>query len=240
MVGRLLIAGLLSLVLAAPAAAQRVELMPGVTYERGVQFTPHGPVALHVVTGPAPVGLYGLRPVLSNETVQGTETVSSMARRTSASATSVAVNGDLFAWSTGHPSGIFMRDRVLAATPHSGRSSVGVTDDGTLDVRRVEFFATWRGFGQRRTLNAFNQRPGPNGIALYTPAWGRSTPAEPGAVDRRAVAVPGGDAEHRPPGPGDGDARRSGDRDPAGRCRARRPRHGWVSGSPRRRRSARG
>ncbi len=182
MVGRLLIAGLLSLVLAAPAAAQRVELMPGVTYERGVQFTPHGPVALHVVTGPAPMGLYGLRPVLSNETVQGTETVSSMARRTSASATSVAVNGDLFAWSTGHPSGIFMRDRVLAATPHSGRSSVGVTDDGTLDVRRVEFFATWRGFGQRRTLNAFNQRPGPNGIALYTPAWGRSTPAEPGAV----------------------------------------------------------
>jgi hypothetical protein len=181
-VGRLLIGGLVALVLAAPAAAQRVELMPGVTYGRGVQFTPHGPVALHVVTGPRPVGLYGLRPVLSNETVEGRETVSSMARRTAASATSVAVNADLFAWSSGHPSGIFMRDRVLAASPHGGRSSVGITDDGTLDVRRVEFFATWRGFGQRRTLNTFNQRPGPNGIALYTPAWGRATPAEPGAV----------------------------------------------------------
>ena len=28
--------------------------MPGVTYERGVQFTPHGPVAMHVVHGAAP------------------------------------------------------------------------------------------------------------------------------------------------------------------------------------------
>jgi hypothetical protein len=181
-VGRLLIGGLLALVLAASAAGQRVELMPGVTYDRDVQFTPHGPVSLHVVTGPAPVGLYGLRPVLSNETVEGRETVSSMSRRAALGATSVAVNADLFEWSSGHPSGIFMRDRVLAATPHGGRSSVGITEDGTLDVRRVEFFATWRGFGQRRTLNSFNQRPGANGIALYTPAWGRATPAEPGAV----------------------------------------------------------
>jgi hypothetical protein len=187
-VGRLLIGALLALVLAAPAAAQRVELMPGVAYERGVQFTPHGPVALHVVTGPRPTGLYALRPVLSNETVVGRETVSSMARRTALSATSVAINADMFEWTSGHPSGIFMRDRVLASTPHGGRSSVGITDDGTLDVRRVEFFGTWRGFGQRRTLNAFNQAPGPNGIALFTRSWGTSTPALPGAVS--AVMAP--------------------------------------------------
>ena len=170
--------------LAAPAAAQqRVTLMPGVTYERGVQFTPHGPVAIHVVTGPRPTGLYGLEPVLSNETVEGRETVTSMQKRTATSATSVAVNADLFTWTTGRPSGIFLRDRVLAATPHSGRSSVGVTDDGTLDVRKVEFFGTWRGLGQRRPLNAFNQPPNANGISLYTPAWGRTTPVAPGAVE---------------------------------------------------------
>jgi hypothetical protein len=156
--------------------------MPGVTYERGVQFTPHGPVALHVVTAPRPSGLYGLRPVLSNETVEGRETVTSMEKRTSAAATSVSVNADYFALASGRPSGIFMRDRVLASPPNDGRSSLGVTDDGTLDVRRVEFFATWQGFGQRRTLTAFNQPPGPNGIALYTPAWGRATPDQPGAV----------------------------------------------------------
>ena len=40
---KLLIGVLLALALAAPAAAQPVTLMPGVTYEKGVQFTPHGP-----------------------------------------------------------------------------------------------------------------------------------------------------------------------------------------------------
>ena len=42
--------------------------------------------------------------------------------------------------------------------------------------------AQGRGFGQRRTLNAFNQKPGANGVALYTPSWGAATPAQPGAV----------------------------------------------------------
>ena len=33
---------------------RRRELMPGVTYEQTVQFTPHGPVVLHVITAPRP------------------------------------------------------------------------------------------------------------------------------------------------------------------------------------------
>jgi hypothetical protein len=187
---RVVIAALAALAAAAPAAAQRVELMPGVTYEQGVQFTPHGPVAIHVVTGPRPGGLYALRPVLSNEAVEGRETVTSIEKRTAAGATSVGVNADLFTWSTGHPSGIFMRDRVLEATPHSGRSSVGIADDGTLDVRRIEFFSTWRGFGQRRPLTAFNQVPDKNGVALYTPAWGRATPVQPGSVEAVLAELP--------------------------------------------------
>jgi hypothetical protein len=147
-------------------------------------------VALHVVTGPRPTGLYALEPVLSNDTVEGRETVTSMQRRTSTVATSVGVNADLFTWANGHPSGVYMRDRVLAAPANGGRSSVGITADGTLDVRRVEFFATWRGFGQRRTLNAFNQAPGPNGIALFTPEYGRTTPAQSGAVAAVLTELP--------------------------------------------------
>ena len=73
-----LILGLIALASAAPAAAQTTTLMPGVTYERGVQFTPHGPVAIHIVRGPRPTGLYALRPTLSNETIQGVERVTSM------------------------------------------------------------------------------------------------------------------------------------------------------------------
>ena len=187
MVRKLLIGGLLALVIAAPAAAQTTTLMPGVTYNRGVQFTPHGPVAIHVILGPRPTGLYALRPTLSNETIQGTERVTSMQKRLSAGATMVGVNGDFFA-DSGRPSGVLMRDGVVESPPYGDRSSVGVAAEGALDVRRVEFFGTWGGLGQRRTLNDLNQLPGPNGVSLFTPSYGPATPVQPGVVE--AVIFP--------------------------------------------------
>ena len=171
---------------AAPANAQATALFPGVTYENGVQFTPHGPVAIRVVRGPKPVGLYRLRTVLSNETVLGRETVSSMQRRLATQATQVGVNGDFSRFADGKPSGVFLRDGILIAPPNPQRSSAGIGLDGTLDVRRVGFFGTWRGTGQRRSLNVFNDAPGKNGIALFTSDWGRSTPRIPGSF---AVAL---------------------------------------------------
>jgi len=175
------VAALATALLAAPASAQPAQLFPGTTYERGVQFTPHGPVAIHVVRGPRPVGLYRLRPVLSNESVVRRETLSAMQRRIASQGTVVGVNGDLFAWSDGRPSGILLRDGVLVSPPNGQRSSAGVTLDGTLDVRRVKFFGTWRGGGQRRALNEFNKTPGKNGIALFTSDYGATTPRVTGS-----------------------------------------------------------
>ncbi len=168
-------------VVAAPAGAQSTPLFPGATYERSVQFTPHGPVAIHVVRGPRPVGLYRLKPVLSNESIVLRETVSAMQKRLSSQTTSVGVNGDYFAPVDGRPSGIFLRDGVLATPPNPARSSAGVTLDGMLDVRRVGFRGTWRGTGQRRALNFLNKAPGTNGISLFTSDWGSSTPRVSGA-----------------------------------------------------------
>ena len=59
--------------------------------------------------------------------------------------------------------------------------ALGIGLDGTLDVRRVSFFGTWRGTGQRRALNDFNDAPGKNGISLFTSDWGRSTPRVEGS-----------------------------------------------------------
>ena len=176
-----LVAAVASWITAGPAAAQATPLFPGATYEQSVQFTPHGPVSLHVVRGPRPVGLYRLRPVLSNESIVLRETVSAMQKRLSTQATSVGVNGDYFAVADGRPSGILLRDGVLATPPNSARSSAGVTLDGLLDVRRVSFRGTWRGAGQRRALNFLNKVPGTNGISLFTPDWGVATPRVPGA-----------------------------------------------------------
>ncbi|HVR12397.1 MAG TPA: hypothetical protein VMS41_01350, partial [Gaiellaceae bacterium] len=170
------LAALLGALFASSAAAQPIPLFPGATYERSVQFTPHGPVTVHVVRGAKPVGLYRLKPVLSNGSVVLRETVTSMQRRLASQETAVGVNGDYFAPSDGRPSGIFMSDGVLATAPNSARSSAGVTLDGLLDVRRVGFRGTWRGSGQRRALNFLNKAPGTNGISLFTPDWGPSTP----------------------------------------------------------------
>jgi exopolysaccharide biosynthesis protein len=166
---------------AGPAATQPTPLFPGVTYENGVQFTPHGPVAIRVVRGPKPVGLYRLRTTLSNELVLGRETVSSMQRRLASQATMVGVNGDLSRFADGKPSGIMLRDGVLIAPPNGQRSSAGIGLDGMLDVRRVAFRGTWRGTGQRRSLTHFNDAPGKNGIALLTSDYGRVTPTIPGS-----------------------------------------------------------
>ena len=170
------------------AAQPTTQLLPGVTYETGVQFTPHGPVALHIVRGPKPVGLYRLRPVLSNESIVLRETVSAMQRRLSTQATNVGVNGDYFSLADGRPSGILLRDGVLATPPNSSRSSAGITLDGLLDVRKVRFLGTWRGTGQRRALNFLNKTPGTNGISLFTPDWGAATPRIAGSF--AAVLAP--------------------------------------------------
>ena len=147
MVCRLLAAGLIALAFAAPAAAQPRSLWPGVSYTTGVQFTPHGPVAISVLTGPRPGGMTTLAPVLSNDALTGTETLTGMERRIAPSATAAGVNGDFFTLRTGVPSGIYMRDGQVASPPSGSRSSAGVLTDGTLDIRRVSFFGTWQGAG---------------------------------------------------------------------------------------------
>lgn len=169
---------------AAPAQAyySRV-LMPGVTYSRQVQFTAHGPVAFNVITGPRPVGLYRLKPILAYGTVTGRQRVTAMEKSVSATATVAGVNGDLFNWNDGHPSGMVMQDGVLTAPPNRGRSSTGFAPStGTLTVQRVAQYGYWQGVGSRRTLS-LNRTPSGDGTTVFTPAWGARTPVVANAVE---------------------------------------------------------
>jgi hypothetical protein len=172
----------LFLAFAGTASAHAEQLLPGVSYESDVQLTPHGPVAIHVVRGPRPVGLYRLRPVLSNESIARLETLTAMERRLSSQATTVGINGDYYSFKDASPSGILLRDGALVSAPNSKRSSAGITLDGTLDVRRIQFFGTWRGLGPSRRLTSFNEAPAANEISLFTSDWGSATPALPGSV----------------------------------------------------------
>ncbi len=178
----LLAALVVSLVAGGSATAAQVTLWPGVTFERGVQFTPNGPVAISILRGPRPGGATTLVPVLSNESLLGRETLTAMQRRLASAATTAGVNGDYFTVATGRPSGVLMREGQLVSPPRTARSSAGITSDGRLDVRRVGFFGSWTGAGPRRPLATINDVPADGQSAIFTDAYGPLTPAVPGAV----------------------------------------------------------
>jgi flagellar hook assembly protein FlgD len=181
---RAVITCLLAGIFVSPASGAVQILMPGVTYEQRLQFTRFGPMRLHILSAPKPDGaLYKLQPVLSNGAVVGRERVTAMQRRAEQSATTAGVNGDLFTWADGIPSGGLIQDGVLKTTPHPKRSMVGVDTAGNLRVERIAMLATWQGAGPRRPVHLLNRPPGPNGTTLYTPSYGGSTPANSGVTE---------------------------------------------------------
>lgn len=160
------------------ATAGTATLMPGVTYTREVRLVGGSAVVLHVIRAPRDGGLHRLRPVLSNGTVLGVQSVPAMQRRVSRNATVAGVNGDFFRWDTGRPTSVFLRDGVLANRPLAQRSSLGIAFDGRLVVERLRFLGSWSVPGyEKHRLEDFN-RPllDPPGVALFTPKWGGPTP----------------------------------------------------------------
>src|SRR5437762_338962 len=133
----------LALIVAAPAGARPVQMMPGVTYDRILQWTPSGPMVLYVITAPKPGGLYSLTPLLSNGTIIGRETVSAMQRDVSSQMTTIGVNGDFFSWHGGWPSGLLMRGGVVEHQSALGRAALGVDTAGVLHVDRVPWYGRW-------------------------------------------------------------------------------------------------
>jgi hypothetical protein len=178
---------LLTAVFAAPAHAQGTQLLPGVTYEKTVEFTPHGAVVIHVLTAPRPGdqnGLVQLAPVLARGAVMGgTAKVTQIERDVSAQATVAGINGDLFSAVDGHPSGMFVQGGILVHPPLGARSSIGVDNTGALHVDRVRYFGTWQGTGQRRPLGGLNQAPTPGEVVLFTPAYGARLPSVAGSAE---------------------------------------------------------
>jgi len=173
--------------LASPAHATSTTLMPGVTVDRTVQFTLHGPVGLTVITAPRPGegnGLYALTPVLARGTIAGgRDRLTRIERALSPQATVVGINGDFPAGAAALPAGIVVQGGALQHSPLPLRSSIGIDSGGNLHVDRVSFVGTWKGSGQRRPLVLVNQPPGRNQVSLFTPAYGAAVPRGGGTAE---------------------------------------------------------
>ena len=175
---------LLAAAFAGPAHAQPTTLMPGVTFEKTVEFTPNGAVVVDVITAPRPGGLYALTPALAHGTVAGgLEPVTQIEQDVSAQATVAGIDGDSTDAKSGTPSGLVLQGGALWHPPVGTRSSTGVDAAGALHVDRVRFSGTWQGTGQRRPLAGVNQPPDPGSVVLYTPAWGAPVPAVAGSAE---------------------------------------------------------
>jgi hypothetical protein len=185
---RVFIGVLLAGVFAAPANASAQTLLPGLTYTRQLLFTPHGPVVVHVLVAPKPGGLWGLHPVLSDNAISGKQRLTGIERVASSSATVAGINGDFFNAADGRPDGIVMQNRVLQSVPNSGRSSIGIEPNGTLDIRHAAWNAFWQGRGQRRPLTGLNEPANQGGTIPDTPAGGAAAPATAPATE--AVIFP--------------------------------------------------
>lgn len=157
--------------------------MPGVSYQRILRWTVNGPVTLYIVTAPRPGGLYTLTPLLSNGTIVGRETVSSMQRDASPQMTTIGVNGDFFSWNGGWPSGLLMRGGVVEHQSALGRAAVGVDANGDLHVDRVPWYGRWHGISALwQPIGQLNEPPRANAVALFTPVWGANTPVTRGTT----------------------------------------------------------
>jgi hypothetical protein len=190
MLRRLSILALLLGLAAVPAHAQGTDLMPGVTFEKTVQFTPHGAVVLNVLTAPRPGGLYQLGPVLSKGAVTGgRETLSQIERDVSGQATVAGINGDLTA-RDGTPAGVVVSNGAILRPPVSTRSSVGIDAAGALHVDRVRFAGFWKGSGQREPLTTLNESPPAGEVTLYTPAFGAPVPRTSGSAEATLEPFP--------------------------------------------------
>ena len=178
---KLVVIGVAQAAVVASAHAAPTPLMPGVTFDRQVQFTPHGPVGFTVVTAPPPGaagGLYSLGPVLAAGTIRGArERLTDLEREVSGSSTAVGINGDFSAGADTHPSGIVVSGGAYLHGPSPARSSIAIDSGGALHVARLSFAGTWKGTGQRRPVDGINQAPRGSQTVLFTPAWGGATPA---------------------------------------------------------------
>jgi len=179
---KLVTAVILGLLIAPLAAARPTQVMPGVTYDHILQWTAAGPVQMYVVTAPKPGGLYSLTPLLSNGTILGRETVSSMERNASSQMTTIGVNGDFFDWKGGWPSGLLIRGGIVEHQPVWHRAAVGIDTSGTLHVDRVPWYSRWRGATGSYPLAAMNGPVWKDSATLFTPVWGGNTLQVRGAV----------------------------------------------------------
>lgn len=159
-----------------------VSLAPGVSLGR---LEREGGQVIHILRAQPRGGVNALVAEPGGNTAFARSPVSTVVRRGRARGIVAGLNGDFFNFSSGHPSGIFMRDGRLVNEPEPGRSSLAVTGAGMLAAMQPLMSGSWealdetgRPTGPRGDIDGLN-RTAERGreTLVYTADAGPSTPS---------------------------------------------------------------
>ena len=140
---------------------------PGVIFREITRGRPGGPIKAYVLEVDFKAG-NTLRPVLSNDSVAGVETLSEIADRLPNIA---IVNGPYFMRS-GEIIGLMKIDRMIVSTPDVARTSLGVMPDGKLlfDTASYSGYAELPD-GTKVPIDGVNRSRGDSELILYNPYY---------------------------------------------------------------------
>ena len=118
-----------------------------------------------------------LTPALSSDsTLKSRRTITTIAKNNNAI---VALNGTYFKPQTGVPLGTLMINQKMYTGPIYDRVAMGIFDNG-FDIARIQLDATIKGSGKTIKVNNINQpRMLSTHVLVYTPEWGKYSPAAP-------------------------------------------------------------
>lgn len=120
---------------------------------------------------------FELTPALSSDsTLKSRRTITTIAKNNNAI---VALNGTYFKPQTGVPLGTLMINQKMYTGPIYDRVAMGIFDNG-FDIARIQLDATIKGSGKTIKVNNINQpRMLSTHVLVYTPEWGKYSPAAP-------------------------------------------------------------
>lgn len=118
-----------------------------------------------------------LTPALSSDsTLKSRRTITTIAKNNNAI---VALNGTYFKPQTGVPLGTLMINQKMYTGPIYDRVALGIFED-SFDIARLQLDATIKGSGKTINVNNINQpRMLSTHVLVYTPEWGKYSPAAP-------------------------------------------------------------
>lgn len=154
-----------------------IDVDRGVKYIKFVKYYQGRPVRINVIEANTSLNPnLELSPEIASDTLGKKSTITTIAKRNNSI---VAINGTFFKPATGVPLGTLMINKKLYTGPVYNRVAMGIFDNG-YDMARIQLDSNLKAGNKTIKVDNINQpRMLSTYVIVYTPEWGKATPASP-------------------------------------------------------------